>query len=88
MQVILFLLLGIIVGALARLVVPDRGPGGLLASLLLGVGGSLLGGFVGQVVGLYPAGPQAGFLMPLLGAIALVAAHREITQRRRLSPSE
>ena len=88
MQIILFLLLGIVVGALARFVVPGREPGGLITSLLLGGGGALLGGFVGQVVGLYPAGQPAGFLMSLLGAIALVAAHREITQGRRVSRSE
>lgn len=88
MQFILFLLLGIVVGTLARFVVPGREPGGLSTSLLLGVGGSLLGGFAGQVVGLYPAGQPAGFLMSLLVAISLVATHREITRGHRVSRSE
>jgi uncharacterized membrane protein YeaQ/YmgE (transglycosylase-associated protein family) len=83
MHVALFLIFGLIVGALARLIVPGREPGGWLVSLLLGVGGALLGGFVGRAIGLYRDGQGAGFIMSLLGAVVLVAIYHAVAVRRR-----
>jgi uncharacterized membrane protein YeaQ/YmgE (transglycosylase-associated protein family) len=74
-------LFGLIVGALAKLVMPGRDPGGLLVTMLLGLAGSLTGGFVGRLLGMYGAGEGAGFLMATLGAIALLTAYRLITRR-------
>jgi uncharacterized membrane protein YeaQ/YmgE (transglycosylase-associated protein family) len=82
MHLILFLLFGLIVGALARLIVPGKEPGGWLISMLIGVCGALLGGLVGRAVGLYHAGQSAGFIVSLLGAIVLVAAYHAIATRR------
>lgn len=82
MHIILFLVFGLFVGAIARWIVPGREPGGWVVSMLLGVGGSILGGFFGRVAGLYREGQPAGFLMSLLGAIALVAVYHAITSRR------
>jgi uncharacterized membrane protein YeaQ/YmgE (transglycosylase-associated protein family) len=84
MHTILFLLFGLVIGALARFIVPGREPGGWLISMVLGVGGAFLGGFFGRVVGLYREGQPAGFVMSLLGAIVLVAVYHAITTRRRL----
>lgn len=83
MHVILFLIFGLVVGALARLIVPGKEPGGWLVSMLLGVTGALLGGFLGRAAGLYRAGEAPGFLMSLLGAIVVVAIYHAVTTGRR-----
>ena len=85
MHIILFLLFGLVVGVIARLIVARRERGGWVVSMLLGVGGSLAGGFFGRIVGLYGEAQPAGFVMSLLGAVALVAIHHAITTGRRLS---
>jgi uncharacterized membrane protein YeaQ/YmgE (transglycosylase-associated protein family) len=83
MHLLVFLLFGLIVGALARFIVPGREPGGWLVSMLLGVAGSFVGGLLGRSLGLYREGEPAGFMMSLLGAILLVVAYHAITRRRR-----
>jgi uncharacterized membrane protein YeaQ/YmgE (transglycosylase-associated protein family) len=82
MQLFLFLLLGLFVGALARLIVPGREPGGWVRSMLLGVLGALLGGFLGPAFGWYGPGESAGFLMSLFGAIVVVAIYAALARRR------
>jgi uncharacterized membrane protein YeaQ/YmgE (transglycosylase-associated protein family) len=72
---------GLIVGALAKLVMPGKDPGGILVTMLLGMAGSILGGFVGRLLGLYGANEGAGFIMATLGAIALLSAYRLITRK-------
>src|SRR5579859_5633934 len=86
MNLILFLIFGLVVGALARLIVPGREPGGWLASLLLGVAGAFLGGLIGRALGFYSDDvTTGGFVMSLIGAIILVAVYHAVT-RRRLVP--
>lgn len=83
MSIILFLMFGLIVGALARFIVPGREPGGWVVSMLLGVAGSLLGALIGRAIGVYGEGQTTGgFFMSLLGAIVLVAVYHAITRRR------
>jgi uncharacterized membrane protein YeaQ/YmgE (transglycosylase-associated protein family) len=82
MYIILFLLFGLVVGALARLIVPGKEPGGWVVSMLLGVGGSLLGGLAARVLGLHQPGGLTGFVMALLGAIVLVALYHGATSSR------
>ena len=85
MNVILFLIFGLIVGALARLIVPGREPGGWVTSLLIGVAGAFLGGFIGRALGMYSAGESTGgFVMSLLGAIVLVGIYQMVARRRTL----
>ena|SRR6476646_4124946 len=85
MSVILFLIFGLIVGALARLIVPGREPGGWLTSLVIGVAGAFLGGFLGRVFGLYTREvTTGGFVMSLVGAIVLVAIYHAVARRRTL----
>lgn len=85
MSLILFLIFGLVVGALARLIVPGREPGGWLTSLALGVAGSFLGGLVGRAFGMYTNGvTTGGFVMSLLGAIALVAIYQAVVRRRTI----
>jgi uncharacterized membrane protein YeaQ/YmgE (transglycosylase-associated protein family) len=83
MDLILFLVFGLVVGAIARWIVPGREPGGWVVSLLVGVAGAFFGGLVGRVVGLYREGESVGFVMSLLGAIVLVAAYHAIAGRAR-----
>lgn len=71
-------LIGLIVGALAKLIMPGKDPGGIFITMLIGIAGALLATFVGSHVGLYREGQRAGFLMSLLGAIVLLAIYRFI----------
>ena len=61
MVVIGWILFGLVVGALAKLVMPGRDPGGIIVTMLLGIAGALLGGFLGRAMGLYGPGEAAGF---------------------------
>lgn len=83
MGILGWILFGLIVGAVAKLLMPGRDPGGIIVTMLLGIAGALLGGFAGQALGLYDEGEAAGFVMSLIGAIALLALYR-MTMRRRL----
>jgi uncharacterized membrane protein YeaQ/YmgE (transglycosylase-associated protein family) len=80
--VIGWIIFGLIVGALAKLVMPGRDPGGIIVTMLLGVAGALLGGWIGQALGWYRQGQGAGFLMSLIGAIILLWIYRMIVSRR------
>ena len=77
-----WIVFGLIVGALAKLVMPGRDPGGIIVTILLGIVGAVLGGWIGQAVGLYGPNQPAGFLMSLLGAVVLLAIYRMIVGRR------
>jgi uncharacterized membrane protein YeaQ/YmgE (transglycosylase-associated protein family) len=73
---------GLIVGALAKLVMPGRDPGGIIITILLGIGGALLGTFVGRALGLYAANQGAGIIMSILGSIIILAIYRAMVRRR------
>jgi uncharacterized membrane protein YeaQ/YmgE (transglycosylase-associated protein family) len=83
MSLILFLLFGLIVGVVARFIVPGREPGGWVVSILLGIAGSFVGAFLGRALGFYREGQPAGFIMSVLGAVLLVVAYHAISGRRR-----
>ena len=74
--------IGLIVGALAKLVMPGRDPGGIIVTILIGIAGSFVGTFIGRAVGLYRHGQGAGFIMSLLGAILLLWLYRVFVARR------
>ena len=75
------LFIGLIVGALAKLIMPGRDPGGIFITMLLGVAGALVAGVLGRALGLYAPGQGAGFFMSILGAILLLAIYRLVTHR-------
>ena len=85
MSIILFLVFGLIVGALARVIVPGKEPGGWVVSMMIGIAGSFLGGFLGRALSIYREGEPAGFVMSLLGAILLVGAYHAIARRSALA---
>ena len=82
MHLLLFLVFGLVVGVIARWLVPGDGAGGWLTSLLIGVLGSFVGGFLGQFFGFYGQGQMTGFLMAIAGAVVLLIIFRAISGRR------
>jgi uncharacterized membrane protein YeaQ/YmgE (transglycosylase-associated protein family) len=85
MSALIFLAFGLVVGAIARLIVPGKEPGGWIISMLLGVAGAFLGGFLGRALGMYHEGEPAGFVMSLIGAVIVVAGYAAISRRRALA---
>ena len=77
-----WIIFGLIVGALAKFLMPGRDPGGILVTILLGIVGALLGGFLGRALGFYGPGDAAGFVMSLIGAIILLLLYRLLIARR------
>ena len=69
-------IIGLIVGALAKLIMPGKEPGGIIITMLLGIAGSFVATFIGRAMGLYQEGQAAGFIMSLIGAIVLLAIYR------------
>jgi uncharacterized membrane protein YeaQ/YmgE (transglycosylase-associated protein family) len=72
MGILGWIVFGLIVGAIAKLLMPGRDPGGIIVTMVLGIVGALLGGFIGRALGLYGDGEPAGFIMAVLGAIAVL----------------
>jgi len=80
-----WIIFGLIVGALAKLLMPGKDPGGLIITMLLGIAGALLGGWIGRALGLYGPEEPAGFVMALLGAILLLVIYRVAVGRRSVA---
>ena len=85
MWIIGWIVFGLIVGALAKLVMPGRDPGGIIVTMLLGIAGALLGGFLGRALGLYGEGEAAGFIMSFIGAVVLLLIYRMMVGRRSVT---
>ena len=85
MGILGWILFGLIVGALAKLVMPGRDPGGIIVTMLLGIAGAVIGGFVGRALGLYGEGEAAGFVMSFIGAVVLLVLYRMIVGRRTVA---
>ena len=81
MGILGWILFGLVVGALAKLVMPGRDAGGIIVTMLLGIAGAVIGGFTGRALGWYGEGEAAGFLMSLAGAIILLVCYRMFTRR-------
>ena len=77
-----WILFGAIVGAIAKLLMPGRDPGGFIVTMLLGIAGALMGGFIGRALGWYGPNDGAGFFMSLFGAILLLWLYRMFAVRR------
>jgi uncharacterized membrane protein YeaQ/YmgE (transglycosylase-associated protein family) len=77
-----WIIFGLIVGALAKLVMPGRDPGGIIVTIVLGIVGALLGGWLGRAIGLYGPDEAAGFVMALIGALILLGLYRLLVARR------
>jgi uncharacterized membrane protein YeaQ/YmgE (transglycosylase-associated protein family) len=79
-----WILFGLVVGIIAKLLMPGRDPGGFIITALLGISGAVVGGFVGRALGFYGPGEPAGFLMSTLGAVILLFIYHKL---RRPAPA-
>lgn len=77
-----WIIFGLIVGALAKLVMPGRDPGGIFITIGVGVAGAVIGGMIGRALGFYGPADAAGFLMSLLGAVLLLWLYRQFRTRQ------
>jgi len=80
--VIGWIFFGLVVGIIAKLLMPGKDPGGFIVTMLLGIVGAVLGGWIGRALGMYGPDQSAGFFMALLGAIILLAIYRVAVGRR------
>jgi uncharacterized membrane protein YeaQ/YmgE (transglycosylase-associated protein family) len=78
-----WIVIGLIAGGIAKLLMPGKDPGGCIITILLGIAGALLAGFVGQAIGWYDAGEGAGFLAAIVGAFVILLIYRLVLARRR-----
>jgi uncharacterized membrane protein YeaQ/YmgE (transglycosylase-associated protein family) len=76
MHLLWTLIIGLIVGAVAKFIMPGKDPGGFIITVLLGIAGSFVGSFLGRTLGFYSEGQTAGFLMSVVGAVILLAIYR------------
>jgi len=86
MAILGWIVFGLVIGALAKLVMPGRDPGGIIVTMLLGIAGAVLGGFLGRVLGFYREGEAAGWIMSFVGAVVLLGIYRMVMHRRTLTP--
>ena len=82
MHIIVTILIGLGVGIVAKLLMPGRDPGGIIVTMLIGIAGAVLGGFIGRAMGFYGPGQAAGWLMSIVGAIVLLFIYRLVVGRR------
>ena len=75
-------LIGLIVGAVAKLLMPGKDPGGIVITMLLGIAGSFVASYLGRMVGWYREGQSAGFIMSVVGAILILALYRLLIRRK------
>ncbi len=80
-SILWILLIGLIVGAIAKLLIPGKDPGGCIVTILLGIAGALVASYLGQAVGWYQPGQPAGFIGSVVGAILLLLLYRLLFRR-------
>jgi uncharacterized membrane protein YeaQ/YmgE (transglycosylase-associated protein family) len=76
MGILSTILVGLIVGAIAKLLMPGKDPGGFIITILLGIAGALVATYIGQAIGWYKAGQPAGWIMSVIGAMILLLLYR------------
>jgi uncharacterized membrane protein YeaQ/YmgE (transglycosylase-associated protein family) len=81
-----WIIIGGIAGGIAKLLMPGKDPGGCIITVLLGIAGAFVAGWLGQALGWYNAGEGAGFLAAIVGAFILLAIYRIVAGRRRRRP--
>ena len=82
MNILWTLIIGLVVGFVAKLLMPGRDPGGFIVTILLGVAGSFVARFVGKAAGIYQTGEVPGIIASILGAMLLLLGYRLVTRRR------
>jgi len=82
MSFLWMLIIGLIIGAIAKFLMPGRDPGGFIVTILIGIVGALIAGFLGRALGWYAEGEPAGFIASVVGAILLLVVYRLFTKGR------
>jgi uncharacterized membrane protein YeaQ/YmgE (transglycosylase-associated protein family) len=82
MSIIWMLVVGLVVGAIAKLMMPGKDPGGFVVTMLLGVAGALVAGFLGRALGWYRDGEPVGLFASIIGAVILLALYRMVSRSR------
>ena len=85
MGILGWILFGLVVGVVAKFIMPGRDPGGIIVTILLGIVGAVLGGYIGQALHLYQPGEPAGFVGAILGAILVLFIYRMATRNRAIA---
>ena len=81
MAILSTLLVGLSVGAIAKLLMPGKDPGGFIITILLGIAGAFIATYLGQALGWYKAGQPAGWIMSVVGAMILLLLYRFLFKR-------
>lgn len=87
MAIITTIVVGLVIGLIAKFLMPGKDPGGWIVTILIGIVGSTLGTLVGRAVGLYGPGERAGWIISVLGAVLLLWIYRLISKRRAPGPT-
>lgn len=87
MNILGTLLIGLIIGIIAKLLMPGKDPGGWVIAIVLGLAGSFLAGFLGRSMGWYADGESAGFIFSVVGAMLLLFIWRAVTKNKTRSAS-
>jgi len=88
MHIIWSLIVGLVVGAIAKLLMPGKDPGGIVVTMLLGIAGSLAASLIGRGLGLYHAGSSGpGIIASIIGAMVLLGIYRAVISRRTIHQS-
>lgn len=82
MELLWMLIIGLIVGAIAKFIMPGKDPGGIIITMLIGIVGALIAGYLGGALGWYNRGEPAGFIASVVGAIILLFLYRLVTKGR------
>lgn len=86
MSIIGTILIGLVVGIIAKLLMPGRDPGGFIITILLGIAGSFVATWLGQAVGWYRPGDGAGLIASVVGAVIILAIYRAVVGGRTSAP--
>ena len=84
MHILTMIIIGAIVGALAKLIMPGKDPGGVIITILLGIAGSFVAGMLGRALGWYHNEQGPGIIASIVGAVILLAIYRAVAGRRRV----
>ncbi len=76
------LVIGLVVGAIAKLLTPGKDPGGCIITMLIGIAGAFVAGYLGRMLGWYEPGQPAGFIASIIGAMLLLLIYRMIAGKR------
>ncbi len=83
MAFITWIVFGLIVGAIAKFLMPGKDPGGIIVTILIGIAGSVVAGYVGQQLGWYQPGQAAGWIMSIVGAMVLLVLYRMVAGKKK-----